>query len=291
MRNDRLLAIIQKGLILADGAMGTMLQREGMVAGANPELWNVDNPDAVKRVHAAYVEAGSQIISTNTFGGTRIKLAAYGLEDRVVELNAAGAALAREIAGTDRFVAASIGPTGKFLEPLGDLSVHDAVQVFAEQAAACASGGADALLMETFSDLDELKAALEGAKRTGLPCFCTMAFDTAGRTMMGVDPVAAACELSALGAASVGGNCGIGPDGMLDVVRKMREATDTPIVAQPNAGLPRVVEGRTIFDATPDDLGEFALECARIGVNIIGGCCGTTPDHIRAMAERLAARS
>ncbi len=287
MRSSRLLEMAKAGPILSDGAMGTMLQSEGMAPGACPELWNVDNPAAVKRVHAAYIAAGSRIICTNTFGGTRIKLAAYGLEDRVGELNSAGVALAREIAGDDHFVAASIGPTGQFLEPLGDLSFDDAVAVFAEQAAAQASGGADAILMETFSDLEELKAALVGAKTTGLPCFCTMAFDTGGRTMMGVDPVKAAVELAEAGADAVGANCGIGPDGMMEVIRRMREATDILIMAQPNAGLPRVVEGNVIFDATPDDLAEFAAQSAALGVNIIGGCCGSTPDHIRAMAQRL----
>ena len=161
MRSKRLMQSIQEGPVLADGAMGTMLQREGMAPGACPELWNCDNPDAVKRVHAAYLEAGSQIISTNTFGGTRIKLAAYGLDARVSELNEAGVSLARDVAGSNRFVAASIGPTGRFLEPLGDLGFDSAVEVFAEQAAACASAGADALLLETFSDLEEVKAAGE----------------------------------------------------------------------------------------------------------------------------------
>lgn len=287
MRSERLIELVQRGRVLADGAMGTMLQLEGMTPGACPELWNVDKPDAVRRVHAAYIGAGSQIISTNTFGGTRLKLDAYGLGNRVAELNSAGAALARETAGDDHFVAASLGPTGKFLEPLGDLTFDEVADIFAEQATALASGGADAILMETFSDLEELKAALAGSVRTGLPCFCTMAFDTAGRTMMGVDPVAAAEALSQAGASVVGGNCGIGPDGMLDVLRKMRAATNTPVMAQPNAGLPRVVGGSVIFDATPEDLAEFASECASMGINIIGGCCGTTPDHIRAMGNRL----
>lgn len=288
MTSSRLMELILRGPVLGDGAMGTMLQSEGMTGGICPELWNVENPEAVRRVHAAYVAAGSQMISTNTFGGSRLKLAAYGLEHRVSDLNSAGVRLAKEIAGSDHLVVASIGPTGKFLEPLGDLTFEEAVRVFAEQASAQAEAGADALLMETFSDLQELKSALAGGIMTGLPCICTMAFDTGGRTMMGIDPVSAAKGLAEAGASVVGANCGIGPGGMIEVIRQMREATDLPVMAQPNAGVPRIVGGNVVFDATPEDLGKFARQCKAIGVNLIGGCCGSTPTHIRAMADALA---
>jgi 5-methyltetrahydrofolate--homocysteine methyltransferase len=287
MSGERLIALAIQEPVVGDGAMGTMLQGYGMKAGECPEMWNVQHPDEVRAVHAAYIRAGSRMIGTNTFGGNRIKLDAYGLADRAKELNHAGVALAREAAGPDNFVAASIGPTGKFLEPLGEMTFDQAAGIFAEQAQAQADAGADVILMETFSDLGEIKAALAGAMRTGLPCFCSMAFDTGGRTMMGVDPVTAAVELMDAGASGVGANCGLGPGETLDIVHKMREAVSGIIIAQPNAGLPQVVGGVTVYNSTPEEMASYAVRFAQIGTNIIGGCCGTTPDHIRAMAAAV----
>ena len=287
MKGDELIELARTRPVLSDGAMGTMLQEFGMQAGACPELWNVEKPDAVRTVHAAYIEAGSRIIGTNTFGGTRLKLAAYGLADRVAELNSAGAAIAREAAGEDNSVAGSIGPTGDFLRPLGDLAFDEAADVFAEQAMALASGGADVVLLETFSDLEEAKAALAGALRTGLPCLCTFAFDTGGRTMMGLDPVKAAVEMSNAGAVGVGANCGVGPEQTLGIIAQIRNAVGGIVIAQPNAGLPKIVEGRTTYDSTPEEMADFAIKSAQLGVNIIGACCGSTPQHIRAMAAAI----
>lgn len=286
-RGELLLKEAAERVTLSDGAMGTMLQQHGMQAGECPELWNLERPDVIRSVHMAYIGAGSRIISTNTFGGNRLKLASYGLADRVEELNAAGVRLARETAGEDHFVAASIGPTGKFLEPLGDLTFDEAADVYAEQAFAQAAAGADVILMETFSDLAEAKAALIGALRTGLPCFCTMAFDTGGRTMMGVDPVTAARELTEAGAAGIGANCGVGPDSALEIAREMRQATAALVVVQPNAGLPRIADGRTVYDSTPEEMAKYAVEYAKLGVNIVGGCCGSTPEHIHAISLAL----
>lgn len=288
MSGQQLVALAAVQPVVGDGAMGTMLQAQGLQAGACPELWNVENPKAIRAVHAAYIEAGSRMIGTNTFGGNRIKLEAYGLSDRVRELNFAGVALAREAAGPDNFVAASIGPTGKFLEPLGDMTFDEAADIFAEQAQAQADAGADAILMETFTDLGETKAALAGALRTGLPCFCTMAFDTGGRTMMGVDPVTAAVQLTEAGASGVGANCGLGPAETMDIIRLMREATSELIIAQPNAGVPQIVGGETVYNSTPEEMASYAVQFAQIGVNIIGGCCGSTPDHIRAIAAAIS---
>lgn len=287
MTGETLIQLAKTRPVLSDGAMGTMLQEHGLQAGACPEIWNVEKPEAIRAVHAAYIEAGSRIIGTNTFGGSRIKLAAYGLADRVAELNSAGANIAREAAGANNFVAGSIGPTGDFLEPLGDLSFDTAADVFAEQSEALASGGADVILLETFSDLQEAKAALAGALRTGLPVFCTFAFDTGGRTMMGLDPLKAAAEMSKAGASGVGANCGVGPDQTLEVISQIRNATLGIVIAQPNAGLPRIVEGRTTYDSTPQEMADFAAKSARLGINIIGGCCGSTPQHIRAMAAAI----
>lgn len=289
MSGIELISLASEQPVLSDGAMGTMLQAAGLESGACPELWNTERPELVRNIHAAYVEAGSRIVSTNTFGGNRLKLSSYGLEGSVLELNAAGVSLAREAAGKDNFVAGSVGPTGKFLEPLGELAFEEAADVYAEQTQALADAGADVILMETFSDLEETRAALSGACRSGLPCFCTMAFDTGGRTMMGVDPVTAAVELTKAGAAGVGANCGIGPAESLGISKLMRDSTTVLVIAQPNAGLPRVAHGRTVYDSTPEEMACYAVQLAEIGVNIIGGCCGSTPDHIRAIALALNA--
>lgn len=287
MSGQELMLLAESETVVADGAMGTMLQTHGMTAGICPELWNVEHADAVASVHAAYIAAGSRMIGTNTFGGNRIKLDAYGLGNRVAELNHAGIALARTAAGPENFVAASIGPTGKFLEPLGDMAFEEAVDVFEEQARTQVDAGADVILMETFSDMAEIKAALAGALRTGVPCFCTMAFDTGGRTMMGVDPVTAAVELTDAGAAGVGANCGLGPDGTLDIVCQIREITSGIVIAQPNAGLPEIVNGQTVYNSSAKEMAAYAVRFAQMGINIIGGCCGTTPEHIRAMAQAI----
>ena len=289
MRGDDLIRLAKEKPVIGDGAMGTMLQRSGMQSGECPELWNVSHPDVLRRIHQEYIDAGSQVIGTNTFGGNRLKLESYGLSDRLVELNSAGVAIAREMAGPNRFVAASIGPTGKFLEPLGELSFDKAVDVFAEQAFAQAKAGADVILLETFSDLDEARAAVTGVLKSGVPCFCTMTFDTGGRTMMGIDPITAATSLVEAGASGVGANCGLGPAGTLEIIRSIRNATDAIVIAQPNAGLPVVVDGQTTYNSTPEEMAHFAVEFAAIGVNIIGACCGSSPDHIRAMAEAVKA--
>ena len=287
MKGKALLELARTRPVLCDGAMGTMLQAHGLQPGACPELWNIERPEVIRAIHAAYIEAGSRIISTNTFGANRLKLESYGMAERAIELNSVGIVVAKEAAGPENFVAGSIGPTGKLLEPLGDLTFEEAVEVFTEQAFAQAQAGADVILMETFSDLVEAKAALTSALKSGIPCFCTMAFDTGGRTMMGVDPVSAAAGLTEAGASGVGANCGAGPAETLEIIRRMREATSEILIAQPNAGLPRLVEGRTVYDSTPEEMAEYAVEFARLGVNIIGACCGSTPEHIRAMAASL----
>jgi 5-methyltetrahydrofolate--homocysteine methyltransferase len=235
------------------------------------------------------VVAGSEAISTNTFGGNRLKLRAYGLQDRVSELNVAGIRVAREVAGDAVFVVGSLGPTGEFLEPLGDLSFEEAADVFREQAQAIADADADCILLETFADLEELKAGLAGALTTALPCLCTMPFDTNGRTMMGVSPVQAARDLTNAGASGVGANCGVGPAETLDVMQQMRGATDAVLVAQPNAGIPHIDLGRTVYDSTPSEMASYAVGLVRAGVRILGACCGSTPEHISAIREAVKA--
>lgn len=286
------------GPILADGAMGTLLTAQGLPAGSPPPLWNVERPEAVRAVHRAYIEAGSQIILTNSFVASRVLLGRYGLGERAAELNEAAARLARaEADAADRpvVVAGSIGPTGEMLEPLGTLSFEDAKAAFAEQAGALAAGapatgGVDVFWIETMSDLEEVRAAVEGCRQAapGLPLVTTMTFDTGGRTMMGVTPERALETMSGLGAMALGANCGNGPDEIEDVIRKMHAANPgATLVAKANAGRPRLENGVAVFDATPPVMAGYAARMRALGATIIGGCCGNTPDHIRAMARAL----
>lgn len=277
-------------VLIADGATGTMLQAAGLPEGTAPESWNLTHPEKILDLHRAYLEAGSQIILTNSFGGNRFRLAKKGLEDKVHEVNRAAAALAREAAGQMAFVVGSIGPSGELMKPLGILSYATAVEAFTEQAAALAEGGVDAILVETMSDLNEAKAAIEGARRaTDLPILCTMSFDTKLHTMMGVSPRQAAKELWPLGLVAIGGNCGKTLDDMEEVLRQMGAAVpEATLMAKPNAGLPRLVDGQAVYDVTPQLMAEYALRYAELGARIIGGCCGSTPAHIKAIAAALS---
>jgi len=280
--------------LLADGAMGTLLMDAGLTSGQSPERWNVERPEAIRGAYRAYVEAGSDIFLTNSFGGSRFRLKLHGLDGRVSELNRAAAQLARaeaEAAGRPVAVGASMGPTGELFEPMGSLTFDAARDAFAEQAAALAEGGADVLWIETMSDVQEVRAAFEGARSvTDLPIVTTMTFDTHGRTMMGVTPAQALETMRELGATALGGNCGNGPAEIEGVIRAMHAADPSvALVAKSNAGLPKYVDGEIVFDATPDVMARHALRVRALGAKIIGGCCGNTPDHIRAMAEALRA--
>jgi len=288
MRGNELVELARLRPVIADGAMGTMLQQKGLEPGACPELWNIEHADVVRAIYEAYIAAGSEVISTNTFGCNRIKLRTYGLENRAVEINSASVRIAKGVAGEQAYVMGSIGPTGHFLEPYGDLTFDDAISVFHEQALAMAQAGADVILLETFSDILEVKAGLAAALKTGIPCFCTMAFDSSGRTMMGVSPARAATELTEAGATGVGANCGTGPTEMLDIVRQMRAVTKAILIAQPNAGVPRIDKGQVIYDVSPEEMAEYAQKFVDAGVNIIGACCGSTPEHIKAIRKALA---
>jgi methionine synthase I (cobalamin-dependent) len=285
------------GPILADGAMGTMLFDAGLTSGDSPERWNVERPDVVRSIHLAYRDAGSRIVLTNTFGGNRFRLALHGLDTRVAELNEAAARLAGEIAhvpGSRAAVAGDIGPSGGILAPLGDLERDDAVKGFAEQAAALHAGGVDVFWIETMSALEEVEAALEGVRQAapGVPVVVTMSFDTHGHTMMGVSPEQAAKELIALGAAAVGGNCGLGPAELLPAMIAMRAAApDAVLVAKPNAGLPVLEDGKAVYRGSPEEMADYARRLVTAGVRIVGGCCGSAPAHLRAMADALAVGS
>jgi 5-methyltetrahydrofolate--homocysteine methyltransferase len=284
--NALLQRLTQPAMLIADGATGTQLQRAGLPAGAAPERWNLEYPDAILRLHRSYLDAGADVILTNTFGGTRIRLERDGLADKVVQINKAAAALAREAAGGSSLVFGDIGPTGALLEPYGALPYADAVAAFAEQAAALASGGVDAILIETMSDLNEAKAAVEGARQvTDLPVLVTLSFDTRGRSMMGVRPAAAAKELWALGVNVIGANCGRTLSETLTAIQEMRQAVpEAVLMAKPNAGLPHLENEQSVYDVTPEVMAEWRAMFAEQGVRIFGGCCGSTPAHIRAIA-------
>ena len=277
----------RKGVILGDGAMGTMLHLAGLTDGA-PERWNVERPDVVSSIYRAYVAAGSDFISTNTFGGTRNRLALDGLADRVAELNEAGARLAREAAG-ERLVAGSMGPTGELMEPLGLLTPAAAVESFAEQAVALKAGGADFALIETMSALEEVQQAVEGARSASLPVVVTMTFDTNFHTMMGVKPAKAVETISGWGVEVIGANCGNGPAEIVRIMSEMAAAKPDGVVlmAKSNAGMPRWKDDRITYGGTPEVMVDYARQVREIGVRVIGACCGSTPEHIALMRQAL----
>jgi len=281
--------------IIADGGMGTMLIARGLPRGTAPELWNVERPDDVRAIHRAYVQAGAQIILTNSFGGNRLRLGMHGLAERGAELNRAAARLARAEADAvpqPVIVAGSIGPTGQMLAPMGTLPPEEAAAAFAEQAEALVAGGADVLWIETMSDLEEVRAAVAGCRGAApeVPVVATMTFDTRGRTMMGTTPEQAATALSELGVVALGANCGKGPDELEAAIGRMQGAgPGVPLVAKANAGAPRLEGGVAVYDATPDVMAAYALRVRALGAGIIGACCGSTPEHIRAIAGALAA--
>jgi 5-methyltetrahydrofolate--homocysteine methyltransferase len=279
--------LAQGNRLIADGATGTMLMASGLPPGAAPELWNAEQPDKILELHRAYLDAGSQIILTNTFGGSRIKLEKSGLGERTYELNLAAARLAKQAAAGQAYVAGDIGPTGELMQPMGPLTPETARQAFAEQAAALAEGGVDVLWVETMTDLSEAKAAVEAARQvTHLPVFCSLSFGRKARTMMGVSAKLAAAELWPLGLAAVGANCGEGLEMIPEVLRQMREAVPgAPLIVKPNAGLPRLDAGQTIYDILPGDFAAQMKEFVAQGAQVIGACCGSSPAFIRALKQ------
>ena len=293
---DKLISFLEQyPYVLGDGAMGTMLQAAGLVTGGMPEEWNASRPEVVRGIYRKYVEAGAQVITANSFGGNRRRLAREGLQERARELNLAAARLAREVAAAADhpvLVAGSMGPTGELFAPLGELEPQDAEAAYAEQAAVLAEGGADFILVETMSALEEVEAAVSGARSaTDLPLAVTMTFDTHFRTMMGVKPAQAVKALYAMGIRVIGANCGNGPGEIERVIGEMVavKPADVFLVAQSNAGLPKVdpASGQMRYDGTPDVMAAYAQKMRDMGVRYIGACCGSTPAHIRAMGEAL----
>ena len=278
--------------LLLDGAMGTMLFDEGLASGAAPELWNVEHPERIRKVHRAYIEAGSHIVLTNSFGGTSYRLKLHNLQDRVYELNKAAAENARvEADAVERtvLVGGSMGPSGELLIPMGSMSFEDCQAAFAEQARGLAAGGADVLWIETMSDLNEVKAAVLGARSVSdLPIAATMSFDTQGRTMMGVTPVQALQELKDMNLVAIGANCGNGLAEIIGVIEAMQAVdSETVLIAKSNAGIPKWVSNELSYDGTPEIMASYANMVNRLGAKLIGGCCGSNPEHIQAMAKAL----
>lgn len=295
MAQHTLLDWLSQGrVVVGDGAMGTMLQQAGLTDGGAPELWNVNAPEKVRAIYQAYVDAGSNIIETNTFGGTAARLKMHNLQDRVVELNQAGAALAKEVAAPlGALVAGSIGPTGELIEPVGPLTMTEAAALFAEQTKGLVAGGVDLVVIETMSHLNEVQAAVNGVRSVApdLLIVATLSFDTNFHTMMGVSPKEAVETIAGWGVQVIGANCGNGPEEIATVMTQMAQYRPDGVylMAQSNAGLPQYVNGAIAYDGTPEIMADFALRLRNLGVNIIGACCGSTPEHVAAMAQALAA--
>ena len=283
---------VRERVLVLDGAMGTMLQERGLKPGQSPEELNLTAPEIVAGVHRAYLDAGADIIVTNTFGGTKAKLEHYDLGDQVAQINARAVQLAREVAGDQAYVAGSIGPTGRFLEPVGDMSFDEAAALFGEQAKALIDAGCDLITLETFLDIKEIRAAVIAIRELSqeIPVIAMLTFEEKGRSVLGSPPEAAAITLEAVGASMIGSNCGLGVDGIYDILKAMRQVTSLPLISQANAGLPILKDGQTVFPGTPEEMTAYHDRLIELGVRVIGGCCGTTPAHIGAMKQALAGK-
>jgi 5-methyltetrahydrofolate--homocysteine methyltransferase len=292
MPEPDLLELCRSRTVLFDGGLGTELMRRGLPQGAAPETWNLDRPESLREIHAAYYAAGADVATTNSFGASPIKLASHGIQSGARELNAAAARLAASARPDGRFVAGSLGPTGKFLKPQGEGVESEFESAFELQAAALAEGGSDLLIIETMYDLREAACALRAAKRaTALPVFVTMTYNRTKRgfaTLMGQSPAACSVELETLGADAVGANCTLSSDGMAGLAREIRAATSLPIIIQPNAGQPQLgPAGELTYAQSVEDYVRDVRSIIAEGANIVGGCCGTTPAHIRSLAAAL----
>lgn len=291
--NGKVFTWLNEGrVILGDGAMGTMLQEAGLTDGGAPELWNVTKPDTVRAIYQAYVDAGANMIETNTFGGTSARLKLHNLQDRVVELNRAGAALAVEVCHPRGvLVAGSIGPSGDMIEPVGPVTVAEAEAMFAEQVVGLVEGGIDLAVIETMYLFNEVRAAVNAVRKVApeLPIVTTLSFDTNLHTMMGISPREAVETLSGWGVQIVGANCGTGTDEMEIIATQLAQARPAGVylMVQSNSGMPKYANGKIHYDGTPEVMAEYAVKMRNLGINIIGACCGSTPAHVAAMRAAL----
>jgi len=292
----KILKLLEHRILVIDGAMGTILQENGLKPGECPEMWNITHPEVVRKIHYDYLEAGADIILTNTFGANGVRLKKLNLYDQLKKMNQEAVRLAREAVNAwqekysqdEVFVAGSVGPTGEILEPCGSVKNEEAYQGYQDQVAVMTASGVDLIVLETFFNLDEIKIALKAVKENSdLVVFASMSFDDSLKTIYGISPEKAVETLFEEGADGVGANCGSGPEVLYQVLYRMRAITDAPLIVEPNAGLPYLEGSRMIYPASPKKMAEFTEKFAQLKVNIIGGCCGTTPEHIKAIAQKI----
>jgi Methionine synthase I (cobalamin-dependent), methyltransferase domain len=282
------LSAVLERILLYDGSKGVMLQRRGLKGEEASESWNLSNPDEVKTIYNLYKQAGSDVIQTNTFPGNRVTLEQHRLGDKTYQVNFEGVKLAKEVAGDTIYVAASVGPTGLILEPSGDLSFDKAYSVFKEQLKAIEDAGADLVNFETFTDLNELRAAILAAKEnTRLPIIASVTFQDNSRTLTGNSAEVCAIACQSLGAVVVGANCSGGPDSLIEPIKRMHSVASVPLSVKANAGMPELVNGEVVYHQKPEQFSTYTREFVENGVRLIGGCCGTTPEYIRAIKQEL----
>ncbi len=280
--------IIKNRVLVMDGAMGTMLQSMGMKPGACPEELNLSRPELIQKIHRMYIQAGAMVLDTNTFGGNRIKLKDFGLEKKVYDINFAGVKNAKKASHGRVYVAGSIGPTGRFIEPVGDLTFEEAVDVFKEQARAIIEAGADLIAIETMMDIREFKAAIVAIREcSDIPVLAMMTFNEDLRSVLGTPGEVTAVVAEGLGVDVVGANCSVGPERLFEVIKGMSRVTSLPLIMEANAGIPELINGMTCYKATPEEMARYVTDAVAVGARIIGGCCGTTPEHIKAISDAV----